>query len=564
MLALLLALASFTAAAAQQYRIERVEPAHWWAGMKNPRLQLLVHGDRIAALEPMIDDPQVSIRTVIRTANPNYLFIDALIAGDATPGRFEIAFRRDGRVVLRRDYELKARAEGSAARRGFGPEDALYLAMPDRFANGDVSNDSVARLAEKANRADPDGRHGGDLEGMRARLPYIAGLGFTQLWLNPVLESDQPRGSYHGYAITDFYRVDERLGDNALYARLAAEARALGMGVVMDVILNHCGAGHWWMKDLPDPDWIHHGEKFVGTTHRRETVWDPHVSQSDYAAFADGWFVPSMPDLNQNHPQLATYLIQNTIWWVETAGLSGLRVDTLPYSDRGFLAHWRARLLEEYPALTIVGEEWSVDPAIVSRWQQVPPPDAGAAPPPPSLMDFPLQHAFVRGLTEPEDRETGLLRIYQALADDFLYSDPSRLVVFPDNHDMSRIHTQLGASLERTRMAMVFFATVRGVPQFTWGTEILMANPGTEDHGRIRQDLPGGWTGDAADAVTGKGLATDARQIQDFLKRLLAWRKNASAVHGGTLTHYAPEDGTYVYVRRDPRQVVMVAFNKTA
>jgi glycosidase/predicted alpha/beta superfamily hydrolase len=563
MLRLLLALAlGLAAAAAAGEQIERIEPAHWWAGMKNPRLQLLVHGEGVAALEPAIADARVTLRSVIRTGNPNYLFIDLLVAPGAAEGSFEISFRRGGRAVLTRDYRLLARAPGSADRRGFGPADALYLAMPDRFANGDTANDSVEGFAEKANRADPDGRHGGDLEGLRQRLDYLAGMGFTQLWLNPALESNQPRGSYHGYAITDFYRVDPRLGDNAQYARLGAEARARGMGLVMDVILNHCGSSHWWMNDLPDADWINH-DRFVGTTHRRETLWDPHAARADEAAFTDGWFSPGMPDLNQRHPQLATYLIQNTIWWVETAGLSGLRVDTLPYSDRGFLGQWRDRVLEEYPALTIVGEEWSVDPAIVARWQQGPPPGEANAPPPPSLMDFPLQHAFVRALTEPEGRETGLLRIYQALADDFLYADPGRLVVFPDNHDMSRIYTQLGASLDRWKMAMAFFATVRGTPQYTWGSEILMANPGSDAHGVIRQDFPGGWAGDAADGTQGAGLPQHAREAQDYLRRLLGWRRTASAVHGGTLTQFAPEDGTYVYFRRDSRQVLMVAFNKS-
>ena len=561
-LALLLAFAAAAQALAEA-RIERIEPAHWWAGMKNPRLQLLVRGKDVATLEPAVADARAAVRAVIRTSNPNYLFIDLMVAADAEPGRFAIEFRRGGRTVLSEQYELRAREAGSAQRRGFGPADAIYLAMADRFANGDPGNDSVASLVERANRADPDGRHGGDLAGVRARLDYIAGLGFTQLWLNPILESNQPRGSYHGYAITDFYRVDPRLGDNALFATLGAEARSRGVGLVMDVVLNHCGSRHWWMADLPDPDWINHGEEFVGTTHRRETLWDPHASRSEEAAFTDGWFVPAMPDLNQRHPQLATYLIQNTIWWVETAGLSGLRVDTLPYSDRNFLGQWRDRVLEEYPALGIVGEDWSVDPAIVSRWQQGPPPGTEGAPPPVSLMDFPLQDALVRGLTEPETREAGLLRIYRALADDFLYADPNRLVVFPDNHDMSRIHTQLGGNASLTRMAMVFFATVRGIPQFTWGSEILMAHPGSDAHGLIRQDLPGGWPGDAADAAEGRGLAPEARDAQDFLRRLLTWRRGASAVHTGGLVQYAPADGTYVYFRRDPRQVLMVAFNKS-
>ncbi len=556
-----LALAS-AAASASGALIERVEPAHWWAGMHDTRLQLLVHGDDISSLEPSVSDPRASVYRVTRAASPNYLFIDLLLARDATPGRFEIAFRRNGRTVLRQPYELLARAPGSAERRGFGPGDAIYLAMPDRFANGDPANDDVAGYRERANRADPDGRHGGDLEGLRARLGYLADMGFTQLWLTPVQQNDQPRGSYHGYAITDFYRVDDRLGDNAGYARLVADARARGLGVVMDVILNHCGSGHWWMKDLPDPDWINHGGTFAGTTHRRETLWDPHAARADEAAFTDGWFVPAMPDLNQRHPQVATYLIQNAIWWVETAGVTGLRVDTLPYSDRGFLGQWRDRLLEEYPGLSIVGEEWSLDPAIVSRWQQGPPPGPEAGPPPPSLMDFPLQHALVAALTEPEGRETGLLSLYQALADDFLYADPRRLVVFGDNHDTSRLHTQLGANPARTKMVFAFLATVRGIPEFTYGSEILMENPEPKADGRVRQDFPGGWAGDAADGTTGQGLSAEARDAQEYLRRLLAWRRGASAIADGTLTQFAPEHGTYVYFRRDARQLVMVAFNK--
>lgn len=541
-------------------RIERIEPANWWAGMKDTRLQLLVYGEGIAALEPAVGDVRATVYRVTRTANPNYLFIDLLLAKDAAPGRFDITFKDEaGKAVLRRPYELLARVAGSADRKGFTAADAIYLAMPDRFANGDPKNDSVAGTLERADRGNPDGRHGGDLEGIRARLGYLADMGFTQLWLTPVQQNDQPRGSYHGYAITDFYRVDDRLGDNAAYARLVADARAKGLGVVMDVILNHCGSAHWWMKDLPDPDWINHGATFVGTTHRRETLWDPHASQSDLAAFNDGWFVPAMPDLNQRHPEVASYLIQNTIWWVETTGITGLRVDTLPYSDRGFLFQWRQRLYEEYPDLSIVGEEWSVDPAIVSRWQ--PPPGQEGVAPPVSLMDFPLQHALVTGLMEPEGRETGLLRIYQALADDFLYADANRLVVFGDNHDMSRLFTQLGGDLARTKMAFAFLATVRGIPEVTYGSEILMANPGTDAHGRIRQDFPGGWPGDAADGTTGAGLPADAREAQAYVRRLLTWRRGASAVTGGQLVQFAPQDGTYVFFRRDARQLVMAAFN---
>ena len=545
-------------------RIERVEPASWWVGMKNSRLQLLVHGEDIAALEPAVQDSRARIVRVTRTSNANYLFIDLVIADGASPGNLDIAFRRGAKTVLHHAYELNAREAGSAERKGFGPADAIYLVTPDRFANGNPGNDIVAGYRQGSDRGDPDGRHGGDLEGLRSRLDYIASMGFTQLWLNPVQQNDQPRASYHGYAITDFYRIDDRLGSNALYRSLVSEARSKGIGVIMDVILNHCGSEHWWMKDLPDPDWINHAGTFVATTHRRETLQDPHFSRADRDAFTDGWFVPTMPDLNQRHPLLSTYLIQNTIWWIEYAGLSGLRVDTLPYSEREFLAHWYVRVLEEYPAITVVGEEWSLDPAIVSRWQLVPPAsDDGVKPPPPALMDFPLQDAVIRGLLEPEGRESGILRIYESLARDFLYADPMRLVVFPDNHDMSRIYAQLGERLDLYRMAMVLFATTRGTPQFFYGSEILMTNPLPKADGVLRGDFPGGWPGDATDAFTGDGLTPDQRSAQDFTRRLLNWRKSAAAIHAGALTQYVPQDGVYVYFRQDNRQTFLVALNKT-
>ena len=555
----------FAAGASADYRIEHLEPATWWVGMKSSRLQLMVHGERIAELTPAFDYPGVSVARVTRTENPNYLFIDLAIADSARAGRFPIGFRRGAEVVLSHEYVLHEREPGSALRKGFGPADVIYLVMPDRFANGDATNDRVAGYRQGADRGNPDGRHGGDLQGLLSRLDYVVGMGFTQLWLNPVQQNDQPHASYHGYAITDFYRIDARFGDNALYRSLALEAKKKGIGLVMDVVLNHCGSEHWWMKDLPDPDWINHGGQFVGTTHRRETLHDPHHAHADREAFTDGWFVPAMPDLNQRHPLLATYLMQNAIWWIEYAGLSGLRVDTLPYSDREFLGRWYRRVLEEYPALTIVGEEWSLDPAIVSRWQGDQESRGGGEPrlPRPSLMDFPLQDAVVRGLTEPEGRESGLLRIYQALASDFLYPDPGRLVVFPDNHDMSRLYTQLGERLDLYRMAVVFFATVRGIPQFTYGSEILMANPGTDAHGVIRQDFPGGWPGDPVDGFAGSGLLPAQREAQDFTRKLLDWRRRATAIHGSGLTQYAPQDETYVYFRHDERQKLMIVLNKS-
>ncbi|MEX2124062.1 MAG: glycoside hydrolase family 13 protein [Woeseia sp.] len=552
---------AFDAGAA--YRIEHLEPAFWWAGMQSRKLELMVHGDGIAELEPALEYPGVSIVDVYRTDNPNYLFVDLKLSEDVSAGDFRIDLERDGESQLHFQYELRAREPGSAVREGFDPSDVIYLVTPDRFANGDSSNDEVDSLDDGLNRDDPHGRHGGDIAGIIDRLDYIADMGYTQIWLNPVLENDQPESSYHGYATTDFYQVDARFGSNELYRELATKADKKGIGLIMDVILNHSGSEHWWMRDLPSEDWINNEARFVGTTHIRESLLDPHAADGDRERFSDGWFVPSMPDLNQQNARLATYLIQNSIWWVEFAGLSGIRVDTWPYSDKAFLAEWGRRLTGEYPGLNIVGEEWVTNPAVVAYWQRDSLRRDGYQSYLPSLMDFPLHDAAIKGLLEPEGWGTGLDRIYRMLANDFLYADPYNLVIFPDNHDMSRIYTQLDERFDLYKMSLAFFLTTRGIPQLYYGDEILMANPGTDAHGVIRSDFPGGWPGDNANGFTGKGLADRQREAQALTRTLLSWRKTASAVHRGKLTQYAPEGSSYIYFRHDDRQKVMVVINKS-
>jgi glycosidase len=550
----------FDAAAAS--RIEHLEPPYWWAGMASATLELLVHGERVGEFSPSLDYPGVTIVAVHRTANPNYLFIELRLADNVAAGAFDIEFRREGRPQLRHPYELRARDPGAVEGRGFDASDVIYLITPDRFANGDPSNDRVEGLVEGPDRDDAHGRHGGDIQGIIEHLDYIADMGYSQIWLNPVLQNDQPESSYHGYAITDFYQVDARFGSNALYKRLAAEARERGIGLIIDVIPNHSGSEHWWMSDLPSEDWINHGAEFVGTSHRRESLLDPHASVADRKRFSDGWFVPSMPDLNQRNPRLATYLIQNSIWWVESAGLSGIRVDTWPYPDKDFLTEWGRRLTEEYPGLNIVGEEWVTNPAIVAYWQRGSLRRDGYESYLPSLMDFPLHDAVVNGLSEDEGWGTGLDRIYRMLANDFLYGDPFNLVIFPDNHDMSRIFTQLGERFDLYRMSLAFFLTTRGIPQLYYGDEILMANPGTDAHGVIRSDFPGGWPGDTVNGFTGEGLTVLQREAQELTRDLLNWRKTATAIHGGKLTQFAPEDSTYTWFRHDDRQKIMVIINK--
>ncbi|MGH8222691.1 MAG: glycoside hydrolase family 13 protein [Woeseiaceae bacterium] len=544
-------------------RPERVEPPGWWIGFSHDELQVLVYGEGIAAFEPALEYPGVSIERVLRVENPDYLFIYVRIDPQTSPGTFDIAFRRPGQT-LTWPYTLAKRNEDPAHARGFSAADAIYLITPDRFANGDPANDHVGGYEDRPDRQDPGGRHGGDLQGIADHLDYIGDLGFTAIWLNPVLENAMPARSYHGYATTDFYRVDPRFGSNDDFRALVAAARSRGIGVIMDMIVNHSGSEHWWMKDLPTADWINFPDEYVQTSHQRTTWQDPYSSQYDRTRFADGWFVRTMPDLNQRNPLLADYLTQNALWWIEYLGLAGIRMDTWPYADRHFMAKWTRRIMEEYPEFNIVGEEWSLNPAIVSYWQRGKINHDGYVSYLPSLLDFPLREALKSSLLADEPAYGSSWEpLYVMLANDFLYPEPQSLVIFPDNHDMSRIYTQLGEDDELFRMAMAYTLTMRGIPQLYYGTEILMKNPGTEDHGVIRSDFPGGWRGDRVDAFTGKGLEPGQREARAWLRNLLHWRRKTPVVQRGALMHYNPIGPVYVYFRYDDEDTVMVAFNKS-
>ncbi|WP_417359798.1 glycoside hydrolase family 13 protein [Gallaecimonas pentaromativorans] len=552
-------LALLTATAAQAASLDKIEPANWWVGMKRPTVELMVYGKDIAkAKVTLAPHAGVSLVKAEALESPDYLFVTLAIAPKAKAGELDLAFEVAGQH-FDRHYPLLARAPGSAMRQGFSQKDVIYLITPDRFANGDPGNDDVKGYGDKANRRLPGGRHGGDLKGVMDHLDYLEKLGVTQLWLNPVVENAMASYSYHGYSATDFYRVDPRFGANADYRALSQAAKARGMGLIIDVVLNHIGSNHPWVKDLPSQDWLN-GTRFHPTNHRRETLHDPHVAASDRAQFNDGWFVPSMPDLNQRNPHLATYLIQNSIWWVEYAGLSGIRIDTWSYSDQAFLAQWSAALMNEYPHLNMVGEEWSTNAAITSYWQRGNHPKDGYVSNLPSLMDFPLQEALIKGLTEPETWNSGISMLYQALANDFLYSAPNNLVVFADNHDMARVMTQLQGDRALWQMAMTFILTTRGIPQIFYGTELAM-DPKSSDHGVLRADFPGGWPGDKVNAFTGTGLDGGQRQALGFMQKLLNWRKTAPAI-SGRLVHYVPQDGVYSYFRLSPAQQVMVVMNK--
>ena len=510
-------------------QIERIEPAFWWVGMKSDKLQLLVHGPRIA---------------------------------DAAPGRVDIVFSH-GAERFHAPFELRARAPGSAQRRSFDASDVILNLVPDRFANGNPANDNAPGYGDPANRGDDEaGRHGGDIRGIVDHLDYFHDLGVTMLWPTPLTENKQPKYSYHGYAATDTYRIDPRFGTNEDYRRMVEAARAKGIGVIMDVVLNHIGSEHWWMHDMPAPDWIGFDGKFVQTQHARTTASDPYASRADARIYTDGWFGPNMPDMNQRNPFLATYQIQNTIWWVEYAGLSGLRVDTWGYSDQAFLQEWTRRVLQEYPNMNIVGEEWTSQPTVLMHWLGGGR-DAAGRVPLPSAMDFPLNGTLRKALASDEDNlHAGLMDLYEALVNDVLYPHPERMVLFEGNHDLPRLYSVLKEDVGLTKMALAYVMTMPRVPQLYYGTEVLMTSPTVRDDGKARQDFPGGWAGDKVNAFTGEGLSEKQKDMQAFVRTLLNWRRTQTTIHHGRLMHFVPEHGTYAWFRYDADSTVMVVINK--
>ena len=543
----------------ETYHINHLEPPFWWVGMADNKLQLMVHGKNISDLEPEIFHTGIEINQVHRLSNPNYLFIDLFLSEEAMPGEFDIIFNEEGQPKTKYNYTLLKREPDSDGRQGFSPADVIYLITPDRYANGDPGNDSSSQLKEKQNRLKKNGRHGGDIQGIIDHLDYISDMGFTQIWLNPVLENDQHTYSYHGYSTTDYYNIDARFGNNELYKVLSKEAKKRGIGLVMDLILNHIGSEHWWMKDLPTIDWINNDGKFVRSNHIHESVHDPHLTESQRDLFTSGWFVETMPDLNQNNTFLENYLIQNSIWWIEYADLSGFRIDTYPYIDKNFLSIWSKRIATEYPRFNFVGEEWSSNPTMVSYWQKGSNRYDGYDSYIPSMMDFPLQEALVNGLLGSEDWNSGIVDIYRVISNDFQYGDPHNLVVFAGNHDMKRIYSQLNEQMDLYKMAMTIINTVRGIPQIYYGTEIAMSSTG--DHGALRKDFPGGWPGDKVNAFTGISLNNKELEAQNFIRKLLNWRKENIAITMGNMIHYPVKNGIYVYFRSYNEALVMVIIN---
>ena len=538
--------------------------------MKDSSVQLLVHYPGIQSYGVQLEDEYARLVEVHTGTSPNYLFLDLELPPDMPPKELSLKFSSaDGRV-LTHNYPVLARERDPDAIRGFDSSDVIYLITPDRFANGDASNDSIDGLLETGiNRADDYARHGGDIAGITANLEYITEMGFTALWSSPMLINDMPEQSYHGYAITDYYRVDPRFGSLDEYKRLAVEARDKGIKLIMDQVANHCGREHWWMKDLPYPDWVNDQQQFEKelpveqTNHRRTTNQDIYASRSDKESMQRGWFVSAMPDLNQQNPMMARYIIQNSIWWIETLQLGGIRQDTYPYPDKDFMATWAKSIMDEYPNFSIVGEEWSYNPLLVAYWQDGARNADGYRSYLNSTMDFPLQSALIHALNEAENWNAGWIKLYEALANDFAYVDPSSILLFPDNHDMDRVFTQLGEDVIKTKMALAFILLAPRTPQLYYGTEVLMSNserPGS--HGRIRTDFPGGWADDPQNGFTGEGLTDPQLEMQDWLKKLLHYRKDNAVIHTGETRHFSPKEGVYVLFRWKGEEKIMLILNK--
>lgn len=553
----------FSASANAQ--IQRTEPPFWYAGMHNLELQIMFYGKNIAQNDISVSN-NIVIKNVQKTENPNYVFV-TIDTKNIPASELLFTFKNKNKVAFTKKYSLKQRRENSAQRKSFDASDMMYLIMPDRFANGNPKNDSDPSLVEKVNRSIPGGRHGGDIEGIIKNLDYISSLGATAIWNTPLNEDNDKEHSYHTYAQSDVYKIDARYGTNEDYVRLSNEMHKRDMKLVMDYVTNHWGITHWMMKDLPTKTWTNQFENYTQTHHRREVITDIHASKLDKEVCIDGWFVPSMPDLNLKNPLVAKYLTQNAIWWIEYANLDGFRVDTYNYSDPAAMANWAKSVTDEYPNFNIVGEIWMHNQANLAYWQK----DSkiGAIQNYnsnlPSVMDFTLHNQIGSAFNDDEANwDNGMIKFYNNFALDYLYPNTNNILVFAENHDTSRINDLYKYDIAKYKLVMTLMATVRGIPQLYYGSEIGMGGDKSQGDGGIRLDFPGGWEGDANNAFTKEGRTAKQAEYFDFTSKLFNWRKSNEAVHFGKMTHYIPENNTYVYFRYTDAKTVMVVFNNNA
>lgn len=541
--------------------VTNVEPPYWWVGMANDTLQVMLTGPDIAQASAEVDYSGVKLDRQVSLDSPNYKLLYFTIAPDTKPGKMPIRLNLDGRKHTL-DYELKARDMKGEDYEGFSAADVLYLLMPDRFAQGDVVAATDLEYNDAPDRTQPSTRHGGNLKGIADRLDYLDSLGITAIWSCPVLENDMPGGSYHGYATTDYYRIDPRFGTNADWQELIAQAHKHGIKVVMDMIFNHSGSNHPWMKDMPSKDWYNHPEGNELTNFRLSTIHDPYVSDYDLDHTVNGWFVSAMPDLNQKNPHLMKYLIQNSIWWIESSKINGIRMDTYPYADMQGMAQWAADVLKEYPNFNIVGECWYGNEAGPAFWQsgsKINPVETNL----PTVMDFKYNIDREKMFFEETDPWNGLNHVYDHLALDYLYPDPQHILTFLDNHDTDRFLPEMPDSLGVWKQALAFLLTSRGIPQLYYGTELLMNGTKKISDGYIRLDMPGGFPGDKVDAFTREGRTDMQNEAWDYLSRLLQWRRGEAndVIAKGTLKHFMPQNGIYAYERRLGDKQVVVLLN---
>lgn len=550
---------------ARAMEIKKVAPSFWWAGMKNPELQILLYGEDLALSDVSVSGEGIYLKEVVRQDNPNYLLL-YLDLSEAKGQTFQILLK-NGKKKLQVPYELKSRMQRGEDVKGFTSEDVLYLIMPDRFANGNSNNDVVDEMREKkVDRTDSFARHGGDIQGISNHLDYIADLGVTAIWLNPTQENDMESGSYHGYAITDYYQIDKRFGSNEDFCALVEKAHEKNLKVVMDMIFNHCGSENYLFRDKPSDDWFNYRSNYVQTSFKTASVMDIHASAYEKKIATDGWFTSVMPDFNQRNRHVARYLIQSSIWWIEYAGINGIRQDTHPYADFVFMSQWCKEVLDEYPYFNIVGETWLNSNVLVSYWQKNSKLAAPLNSNLPTVMDFPLQ-ALMNQAFDEETGEWGggLYKLYDYQTQDLVYANPMNLLTFLDNHDTSRFAQtdEMAKNLKRYKQAMVFLLTTRGIPQIYYGTEILMTGDKGKGDGDLRKDFPGGWQGDTRNCFVENGRTEQENEAFEFTRQLLNWRKGNQVIGKGSLKHYSIQNGVYVYQREFNGKSVVVIMNGT-
>lgn len=539
--------------------LERVEPLFWWTGMQEQEVQVMFYGPGIASADISVKYPGVKKLKSVYTDNPNYQFIYLKVGKHARPGVLKFKIQRNNQFIYR-DFELKAREKGSAQRVGFTAADAVYLIFPDRFANGNPSNDHVEGYHQGVDRSNPGARHGGDLEGIITKIPYLADLGITALWTTPVFDNNDVQYSYHHYGCTDYYKVDPRMGTNEDYRRLATTAGEHGISLILDVVPNHCSSAHWWLKDMPAKDWFNQWENFTPSNYRMMTWMDPHRSQSDLAKLTKGWFAPNMPDFNLQNPVLFDYLKQVYIFWIEYVGISGLRVDTYPYNNLPTAARFIQSIRNEYPGMTVVGECWMNTAQEISYFMSGNNNKDGFDSQLQSVMDFPLSNVFQQAFAEKEGWNEGMARFYMHFALDFAYPRTDLLMNFIDNHDIDRYSEVVNKDIRLYKMALAMLTTVRGYPQIYYGNEIMLGgNRGSYEGQRF--DFPGGWPGDAMDAFSEKGRTAQQREVFSYLQQLLQYRKQNPVLHTGAMKQFIPENGVYVYFRYNDTKTVMVIVN---